>query len=422
MIAIKKEPFQLNRGLPYHTEAEQAVLGAILIHPAIAIPHTLGYLNAEDFYIPAHREIFSAMLTLHRAGQPIDIVLLVPYLRDNIALDAVGGCSYLAVLTEQTPTAENVKYYARLLKGETNRRKRILRATEEIEKAYTLRQEPAKGFYPLADVLEAVLEDNYATTTEGRYSGYTTGFETLDGFLGGLHKGEVYIIAGRPSHGKSALCTQVGNHIFLLGGRVAFFPLEAGLRGQARNIAAMHTQVEGWKLRAGKGSYQTPDEMAALIAYRDLQRTGIFNLSLAKTPHKMETVLREMVAQHGGFDVIILDHLQEMLPSDNNKWTPRHLQIEGILQEIRRMAREFEVPVILAAQIGRNAEGREPTLAEIKDSGSIEQIADVVLIIHGESRGTGARTLTVAKNRGGATGKLNLWLQGEILRFREADL
>ena len=141
-------------------------------------------------------------------------------------------------------------------------------------------------------------------------------------------------------------------------------------------------------------------------------------MSGSKTAHGVENVLREMISAHGGLDVVFIDHLQEMVP-DKPAWSgKRNYEIENILIELRRMAREFNIPVILAAQVGRSAEGREPALSEIKDSGSIEQIADCVMIIHGEGRGSGTRTIHVAKHRNGATGRVNLFLQGEVLKFR----
>lgn len=411
---------QLNRGLPFKNESEQAVLGSLLLDPINAVPHTLGYLQPNDFHVPAHRIIFEAMMRLHRRGDPLDIVLIIKEIGDSDKLTGVGGFSYLGALIEMTPTAANVKYYAKIIKAETDRRQRILQAAEDIEDAFRRPRAVGKGFVKLADVLHGVMEEAYSNATQGRYSGFSTGFAAVDEHLGGLQRGELYIVAGRPSQGKSALCTQIASNIFQAGGRVAFFPLEAGLKGQTRNLASMATEIDGWKLRVGKGNYQTDAESAQLRAYLDVQRQGVFTLSGAKTPHDINAVLREILVDHGGLDAIFIDHLQEMQSSDSGKFTPRHLQIESILQDIRVVAREFAIPVILAAQIGRAAEGREPTLAEIKDSGSIEQIADVVMIIHGQERGAGLRTLNIAKNRNGSTGKGNLWLEGKYLKFTEA--
>lgn len=409
---------QLNKGLPFQNEAEQSVLGAILTEPLFVIPHTLGYLTPDDFYQPQHRNIFNAMLRVHRRSEPIDAVIIFKELDGRLGTLVDCG-SYLATLVEQLPTTANVKYYVRILRAETERRRRILKATEEIESAYTGESTVSCGYVRLAEVLETVMEESYMTSSAGRMSGYETGFPTLDGFLGGLQKGELYIVAGRPSQGKSTLCTQIANHVYRMGARVAYFPLEAGYKAQARNIAAMDTQTEVWKLRTGKGLNQTPEQTDALLEYLNIQRAGVFNMSLAKTSKGVESVLREMVSEHNGLDVVVVDHLQEMQAEKNDYFGKRHLQLENILQDLRRMAREFQVPVILAAQVGRAAEGREPTLSEIKDSGSIEQIADVVMIIHGAQRGSGSRIVNVAKNRNGATGKVGLFLNGEILRFEE---
>ena len=407
----------LKKGLPSHNEAEQRALGAVLLEPAFAIPHVLGYLASEDFYQPAHKIIFEAMLTLHKAGVGIDPLTVIDAIGDK-SLESVGGGSYVEWLLQAQPTAANVRYYAKILRRETERRKTILKCADDIENAYTEKSLPAKGLTKLATVLEDVLADAYTAGTDGRYAGYATGFEGLDEYFSGLHPGELYIVAGRPSMGKSALTTQIANNIYLAGGRVAFFPIEVGLKGFARNIASMHTLTDTWKLRGGKGHHQSEVEQTSLIAYLELQRKGVFVTSIAKTPRGVETVLRDMISEHGGLDAVLIDHLQEMFPDKQSGRDTRHYEIENILSEIRRMAREFNVPIILAAQVGRAAEGREPTIAEIKDCGSIEIIADVILIIHGE-RGTGSRTLNVAKHRNGQTGKITLWLQGECLRFSE---
>ena len=408
---------KLNKGLPFHNEAEQCVLGAIFINPAFAIPHTLGYLIKEDFYNDIHRNIFEAMQKIHRSGGVIDVVTVFDLIPDD-KLAAIGGALYLGYIADSTPTAANVKYYARILRRETERREKIIKAADDIEKAYAENAMPSKGFVRMAEVLEDVLADAYAATTEGRYAGYASGFDNLDEYLGGFKPGELYIIAGRPSQGKSALCAQMADNIFGMGGRVAFFPLEVGKQGLARNIAAMHTETEVWKLRHGKGGHQSDGEQTALLAYLELQRGGVFNISGNKTARGVETVLREMISEHGGLDVVVIDHLQEMAPDKQSWGGKRHYEIETTLVELRRMARELNIPIILAAQVGRSAEGREPTLSEIKDSGSVEQIADCVLIIHGEARGTGLRTIHVAKHRNGATGRVSLYLQGEILKFR----
>ena len=198
-----------------------------------------------------------------------------------------------------------------------------------------------------------------------------------------------------------------------------FFPLEVGKKQLARNLTAMSTRTETWKLKKGMGRLHTEAESAAVIAYFNAQQKGIFLLSTSKTPKGIDTAIREAIAEHGGVDIIFIDHLQELLPDGNDKWSQRHYQLETILQDLRRMAREYNIPVVLAAQVGRASEGREPTIAEIKDSGSIEQIADVILILHGDNRGTGARTINVAKYRNGPTGKITLHLCGEYLRFEE---
>lgn len=405
---------RLNAGLPYHIEAEQCVLGATLIDPVFAIPHTLGYLSDEDFLVNNHKLIFNAMKRIHRRNEPLDVILL------GKELDEIPEIvSYLIQLAEFTPSAANVKYYARILKNETARRKKITQAESDITDAIENGVVLGKGFVRLADVLENVLEEAYATTSEGRLSGYATGFGYLDTLLGGLKKGEMYIIAGRPSQGKSTLCSQIANFIYHAGGRVAFFPLEAGVKAQARNITATDTAVEAWKLRKGKGGFQTPDEQDRVLEFLKIQRQGIFNMATNRTAAGMESALRDMIAEHGGIDIIFVDHLQETKPDKNTFNSKRNYEVENTLQELRRIARELDVPLVLAAQVGRASEGREPTLADLKDSGAIEQVADVVMFIHGDERGSGRRTVIVAKNRNGMTGRANFNLFGEILKLEE---
>lgn len=406
---------KLQKGLPYHTEAEQCVLGAVLLDPPFAIPHVLGCLTAEDFHHLPHKAILEAMLNLHRSNVAIDPITVADTVKKE-SLDSVGGPSYPAILLDMIPTAANVSYYVRILQRETERRKRILKAANEIETAYGDTVIPSKNYVKLADVLEEVLLDSYAIAAEGRSAGYVTGFDNLDRHLGGFYPSEIYVIGGRTSMGKSAMCAQISAYIKNCGGRIAFFPIEVGAHGLARNIAAQENKIEPWKMRGYKGYHQTEDEVRALTAYLTLQKQGRFFIGKSNTIPGIEKALRSIVAEEGGVDILFIDHLQEL--HTGKPWQKRHYEIEEVLVELRRIAREFNIPIVLAAQINRGAEGREPTLADLKDSGSIEQIADVVMLLHGE-RDSLERVLNVAKHRNGRTGKIRLSLEGKYLTFTE---
>lgn len=416
----KKPSVMLNQGLPYHTESEQVVLGCLILDPTFTVPHVLGYLQEEDFYIEAHKTIFRACQKLHKENLPIDTVTVIDLIQGDPSLKQVGGASYVGELVAQVPTVQNVQYYAKRLRVETERRNRILNAVKDIEDAYEEEVLPKKSYTPVSEVIESVLEDIYAPTD--RMHGFSTGFWEIDSYLDGLVPGRLYVIGGRPSHGKSALSTQIALHIKNSGGRVVFFPLETGKKMFAKNLLAVGTQTPYHKLKAGEGKKHSEEEIDNIVNFMRIQKEGHFFVGTARSPQRIEQTLKEILADKGGFDVLFIDHLQEMVLDGDDRFLKRHYQIEKILQSLRKIAREFEIPVVLCAQLGRSAEGKKPTLAEIKDSGSIEQIADVILLIHAESRGSGWRNIEVAKNRYGHVGELRLYLRGECLKFEDPDI
>lgn len=399
-------------------EAEQSCLGAILLEPSFAIPAVMGLLVEDDFFHQAHKNIFKAICRLHKSHSVIDLNTVIDSLR-SVDFSSVGGIGYLGELANNTPTARNVAYYAKIVKRESERRKRILRAMGEIEHALDSNNAvtPGKTYQTMKEVLDSVVDEMFESTGQ-RLSGVSTGVDGFDDFFDGIQKGKLYIIGGRPSMGKSLLSTQIAANIKLEGGKIAFFPLEVGVKTFTRNMLSNISGVEVWKYRKGRG--ENHSDMDKEMMYQGLNKIieGQIFLSEKNTPFGVEEVLKEILAETGTLDAVFIDHLQEM--KSDNKQVNRNYQLEEALKELRRIAREYDVPIVLAAQIGRGAEkeNREPTIADIRDSGSIEQIADVIILLHGK-REEMSRVAKVAKNREGATGQIRIILRPECLRAKE---
>jgi replicative DNA helicase len=399
-------------------EAEQSSLGAILLEPSYAIPVVMGLLNEDDYFHQTHKSIFRAVCKLHKGQTAIDLNTVIDAVKP-VDFSSVGGIGYLAELTDNTPTARNVGYYAKIVKRESERRKRILRAVGDIEHALDDNNAvtPGKTFTTMKEVLDSVVDEMFETTGQ-RLSGVSTGIDGFDDFFDGLQKGKLYIIAGRPSMGKSLISTQIAANIKLEGGKIAFFPLEVGAKTFTRNMLSNISGVEVWKYRKGRGDRHS--DMDKEMMYDGLSKLieGQIFLGEKNTPFGVEEVLKEVLAETGTLDAVFIDHLQEM--KSDNKQVNRNYQLEDALKEIRRIARDYDVPIILAAQIGRGSEkeNREPTIADIRDSGSIEQIADVIILLHGK-REEMSRVAKVAKNREGATGQIRITLRPECLRAKE---
>lgn len=430
---------------PHNLEAERAVLGAIMVDNR-QFEIAAGLLTADDFLRDAHRAIWAAFDRLSRSGTALDPVTVCDALqRAGVLEDPVGGPAYVASLIQGTPYTTNVPHYAGILRDHTLRRGLVAQARRLLEEAVTSETAPAAldatmghlmhlstqatpgelvGGTQLAREAMAWLEDITARRSDRRTSGVPTGFFELDDMLDGFQPGDLIILAARPSQGKSAMALQLA---LAADGPVAFFSLEMS-RGQlASRALATLARVDGWQMRRG---YLGREDQARVSAALDrLADSGLSidessGLTVAQVRAKARRLQRA-----SGLRMVVIDYLQLVTPDrpTGRRDQNREQEVAGMTRALKALARDLAVPVIALAQLNRateSARDKEPSLANLRESGSVEQDADVVLFIHrpdGQSVAhEGDVRLIVAKNRTGPVGSVNLRWYPPATRFEGA--
>lgn len=432
----------MTRVPPQNVDAEKSVLGAILLDRD-ALVKVLSFLKPTHFYENRHALIYQAMSDLFMASVSIDQLTLTDFLQKKGQLKEVGGRSYLVELIESVPTSAHAEEYARNIKEKSLRRHLISAAAEITNLAFDEErptnevvnqsqqelfnvsvQGVEKGFTHIRDVLEQVYEDAaQVSSNEGSLLGVTTGFRDLDGLLGGLQKSDLVIIAARPSMGKTSIVLDMVRSLGLVGKKVAFFSLEMSQQQLVARLLASESGVGLWEMRTGK---LKEDEFAKLS-----EATGILSdlpISIDDSPGsniiELKTKARRLYMEQG-IDAIFVDYLQ--LIQGNTK-EGRTQEVSQISAELKNLARELKVPVVALSQLSRRAEDRPdhmPQLADLRDSGSIEQDADIVMFIHREemydpeTEKKGIAEIKIAKHRNGPTGTINLAWVKELASFRD---
>ncbi len=447
VMLVKDAPFLTTavRLPPQDLDAEKALLGSILIRPA-AMQDVLDIIKAADFYSDRHKLIYEAMLRLATDSNPIDLVSVTAELKNKKSLERAGGSSYLAELTSVVPSAANLKYYAELVRKKSALRNLIAAAdhisglgyeeNEEIDSIFD-RAEKAifnlvdfskKSFISLKDGLVEAWErfENLHKSKEG-LRGVPTGFKDLDNHLSGLQKSDLVILAARPSVGKTSLALDIARHVACRENiPVGIFSLEMSSQQLVDRLIAAESKVDSWKLRTGR---LTADEEFARI--RDTLD------SLSKAPLyidddssnnilKMKSVARRLKAENG-LGLIIVDYLQLMVPRKDSDSLVQ--QVTEISRSLKGLARELEVPVLALSQLNRSVEqrGGRPRLSDLRDSGSIEQDADVVMFIHREDRNNeeserkNIAEILIEKHRNGPTGKVELYFDDKRVSFTNLE-
>jgi replicative DNA helicase len=438
---------RLDETLPYSRETEMAVLGAMLLD-ADAVTRAMRFIAGSTFHVEAHRKIFAAMLALVERSEPIDIITLTHELTAMGVLADVGGAHYLAELNMRTPTAANVEHHARILyqyalkrelimlTGESHARLRDDPATDpfdELAALFTsleeLREHRSRSTYrTMSDLMDE--EMSYLSDALDRNSGgligVPTGYADIDRKTGGLRSGALYVIAGRTSMGKSALGFSIARNAAAAGVKVGIFSLEMAALQLAMRWHGADARVDTNRIATGE---LTREEIQRLIAaFGGLASASIFvDDTAALEVHDLRARARRMVKREG-VGLIVVDYLGLLRKSDENS---RVQEISAISKSNQAMAKEFGVPVVELVQINRSAEGsydRRPMLSHLKDSGSIEEDADVVMLLYrpeyyGETIGAAGESLegicevNFAKNRHGATGVVKLSFIKEYARF-----
>jgi replicative DNA helicase len=433
---------------PQNLEAEQSVLGSILIDKN-AMFKVVDIIGPEDFYASAHEKIYTAILELFERNQPIDILTLTNRLKEKELLQDVGGSGYLAELTQNVTTASHVAHFAMLVKDKKVLRD-LIRTSAEIaegvfqpqmevedlldsieQKIFSISQKSSlKNFVPIQSELNTSLERiNSLQEQKGALRGLTTGFPKIDEYLSGLQRSDLVVLGARPSLGKTTLALDIARHAALLAKvSVGIFSLEMSREQVMDRLIAGQSQVPLWKLRTGNNL--SGDEFAMLSHGVDqLSKTSIF-IDDTPSPNilQMRAMARRLQVEHG-LGLLIVDYLQLIAPrrSTDNMVA----QVTEISRGLKGLARELNVPVLALSQLSRAVDQRDnkrPQLHDLRESGSIEQDADVVMLIYREKdrkdvppEEQNVAEILIAKHRNGPTGMVKLHFDQDRVTFRSID-
>lgn len=430
---------------PFSQEAEEATLGAILAYP-IAFFSVAAFLKADDFFIVRHRYIWEAMGRLNERSEPIEYVTVREELENMGRLSEIGGPAYLTQLINNTPSAVHAEVYARLVERAATRR-RLMSASDEIkalalDENLTLEQVIADAEARLFDVTERQLNrqlipmhkavNDYFDRIEhlmhnrGEALGVPTGFKDLDKLLGGMQKSDLLIFAGRPGMGKTSFMLSAALNMARLGQRIAIFSMEMGVDQIVQRLVSMESAINSQNLRIGQLSQAEYGRFVK--AAGNLSRLSIYiDDTPAMSPIQMRTKCLRMQREHG-VDMVVVDYMQLMNAGgayENN----RVQEISFISRSMKEMARELNVPVLSAAQLSRAVEQRQdkrPLLSDLRESGSIEQDADVVMFLYRDEIYNEATEfpnqadIIIAKHRNGPTGTISLFFEKTLTKFMNA--
>lgn len=419
---------------PQHVEAEQAVLGAILMEPT-ALISVMEWLRPEDYYREAHRHIYESMIALSGNQQPIDIVTMATHLQAKQHLEHVGGIAYLTELAGAVPTAANVTYYARIVEEKAILRKLIRTATEIVSRGYTsgedLRtilddaerrileisgQTSREGFVPIREVLMDVF-DRVETLYQrkGATTGICSGFPDLDDMTAGFQRNDLIIIAARPSVGKTAFALNIVQNVAVRGKEiVAVFSLEMSAGQLVQRMICAEAHIDASRMRSGY--LQGEDWEKLTLAIGTLSEAHVYIddspiVTVADIRAKSRRLKKEK-----GLDMIVIDYLQLIAGRGRNAEN-RQQEVSDISRTLKQIARELEVPVIALSQLSRGVEQRQdkkPLMSDLRESGSIEQDADVVAFLYRDdyynpdSDKKNIIEVMIAKQRNGPVGTVEL--------------
>ncbi len=441
--------FSADRLPPQNVEAEQSVLGSLMIDKN-AVIKIADLIKPEDFYKESHCRIFEAMLNLYEHRDPIDLVSLSNRLKEKKQLNEIGGHSYLASLANAVPTAAHIVHYAKIVQKKSTLRRLIdvasqivsagFNETEEVDKILddaeqkifsVSQQHIRQDFTPIKPILsEAFDRIDELHKNKGELRGVPTGFSDLDNVLAGLQKSDLIILAARPSLGKTSLALDIARHVGVKEKMpVGVFSLEMSKEQLVDRLICAEANVDLWKLRTGKLRSDGVDDDFSRIGHAmgALSEAPIYIDDIASANvMEMRTIARRLQAEHG-LGLIIVDYLQLM--EGRGRTDNRVQEISEISRSLKGLARELGIPVLALSQLSRAVESRPdqiPRLSDLRESGSIEQDADVVLFIHREdkvkkeveSEKKNIADIMIAKHRNGPTGQIKLYFNEQFVSFR----
>lgn len=444
MASVNNEVI-LDKLPPQNLDAEMAVLGSILLE-AEAINEVLEILDESQFYKDAHRKIFSCIINLFHDSKPIDLITITDQLKKINALDGIGGVSYLTALVNAVPTAANVRNYARIVKEKSLLRNLINRSTQIISESYEtgsnveeLLDKAEKAIFEITDkriennvipmrdlVSEAVERIDKLYQNKSQVTGLASGFIDFDRKTAGFQPSDLIIIAGRPSMGKSAFCLCVANHIGVIEKiPIAFFSLEMSKEQLTQRLLCLHARVDAHSVRTGFLSASDWPKITA--AAGKLSESAIFvDDTPAISALELRAKARRLKSQHN-IQMIIVDYLQLMRGTGRNQ-DSRQQEISDISRSLKALARELNVSIIAISQLSRAVESRQdhkPQLSDLRESGAIEQDADLVVFLFREEyyspteSNKGSADVIIAKQRNGPVGSINLTFLKEYTRFED---
>lgn len=437
----------LEKPLPSSPESERVILGAILLDNTL-ISQAIELLKQEDFYSPLHRRVFRAMSNLFERGDKIEPILIGEELKKEGQLEAIGGVATITNLTFGLPHFSNIAQYAKVVKDKAIIRN-LIKACNQITSEALAEEDDAEiildhaeqaifaladertrqGFAHIKPVAETVLSkvQEYARRESHALTGIATGFRELDQMTSGLQRNDLIIVAARPSMGKTALCLNIAqNAATLEGAVVAVFSLEMSKEQLVMRMLSSEARVDAHRFRNG---YLTRDEWGRLAeAIGTLSEAKIF---IDDTPGisvlEMRAKVRRLAAEQKQLDMILVDYMQLM--SGSKRSESRQQEVSQISRELKGLAKEMNVPLIALSQLSRAPEARnppKPMMSDLRESGSIEQDADVVAFIYRDDyykpteENAGLAELLIAKQRNGPTGTVKLAFLKEFTKFTDA--
>jgi replicative DNA helicase len=432
------------RSLPHNLEAERSVLGAILIHND-AFNTAAQVIDAGDFYRDAHRRVFTRMVDLNERGQAIDFVTLKEELARNGELEDVGGPAYVASLSDGVPRATNVEYYARIVKEKATLRSLIFAANKILTSAYEAEQEPdllldaaesaifavaddrlKGGFVPMSELVrESYPKIEQLFEQKRLITGVPSGFADLDTMTRGFQAGDLIIIAARPSMGKTSLALNIAQHVAMLPDRgVGVFSLEMSRESLFLRLLTSEAQIDAHRLMSGAIGHKDYSRISHALETLNAMRLFIDDTAGIGVL-EMRAKARRLQADQG-LSLLVVDYIQLM--SGRGRFENRTLELGAISRSLKGLAKELSVPIVVLSQLSRAPESRSdhrPQLSDLRESGALEQDADVVIMIYREdaynkdpeSPNAGTAELILAKQRNGPTGTVRLAFLREQTRF-----
>lgn len=442
---------------PQNIEAEQSLIGSLLIDKD-AVIKIADMVTGDDFYQTAHSYIYETILELYERKEAIDILSLTSRLDEKGRLDIVGGRSYIINLTNQVPSAAHIESYAKIIQKKATLRRLITAASNILELGYEEEREVSdvldKSEQSIFAVSQKFLKEKFTHIKEtlagafdridelhrekGKLRGLATGFTELDNLLGGLQKSDLIILAARPSVGKTALAMDIARNAAVRYKKsVGVFSLEMSKEQLVDRLISAEAGVDMWKMRTGRLSEAGDDFPRIGHAMSELAESNIFIDDFANTNvMELRTKARRLQMEHG-LDLIVLDYLQLMEGSGSKVSSDSRVQeIAEISRALKGLARELNVPVLALSQLSRAVELTKPAipkLSHLRESGSIEQDADVVMFIYRKSadRNYDINSLTeeekhsaeihIAKHRNGPTGQVHLYFDGNTVSYKNID-